>query len=685
LDLDDLTRGPNEAIGLSLPITQADNGRAERLRAAHAEAVAEIERIRNQPGQLTTGINGEVGTSILEAGVRALADVPDDQKAKQFVVAAPPGTGKTSHAIALMAATVRKADKDDLSKPYGCLFVVDQIKKADDMYRQINELLPGQVAVWTTDHDVNSITSKMHVPHERRFDVDQLEQHAIAVVTQAFLRGPRGDKSRYVIRGDHRVPRALTIFDEQTKEVEVYDIKPSQAEAVRETIESDRRFSDLKSKLDPLIDFLRAQSKNTGNSIETPNDDPDAWRVARELGWFAGEDAEQFVLNNARNINELEEVFGFASQMYRNYAFIFRRSGGVRGSNFMAYVPAPAPNGNSILLDATADIDGVNELVPWRTRVTVPQVHYDNLHIVHAYDYTRENLNEFLKQPANRRKYAENAEKLILDIMEPGARGLVVCKKRLADDKMFLKDALRDDAGATEHKPRFPLQFEGRHLAVTWWGGHGIGANDWKEADYVFEFGEHYLPARTMFATVQGLRGHKATMGMLWETKSTNVTPDEVNLATEGHLLRFMKQLGMRGRARKFDSNGICGKQVLVLTCDFERLLVHADQLFPGATLSKWRGTHQRKKLSQPEKLMEILTEPDTPESISGDDIAKRMGAKKWSALSTNVLTTKVKERVLRNLGWTYVSQRGPGGGSRFIKTGNAALKLGVYKRPSGD
>jgi hypothetical protein len=62
------------------------------------------------------------------------------------------------------------------------------------------------------------------------------------------------------------------------------------------------------------------------------------------------------VLNNARNINELEEVFGFASQMYRNYAFIFRRSGGVRGSNFMAYVPAPAPNGNSILLDATAEL-----------------------------------------------------------------------------------------------------------------------------------------------------------------------------------------------------------------------------------------------------------------------------------------------------------------------------------------
>jgi hypothetical protein len=143
--------------------------------------------------------------------------------------------------------------------------------------------------VWTTDHDLNSTTAKIHVPRDRRFDVDQLEQRAIAVVTQAFLRGPRGDKARYVIRGDHRVPRALTIFDEQTKEVEVYDIKLSQAQAVREAIESDRRLSDRKSKLDPLIDFLQAQSNKTGNSIETPNDDPEGWKVARQLGWFAGE------------------------------------------------------------------------------------------------------------------------------------------------------------------------------------------------------------------------------------------------------------------------------------------------------------------------------------------------------------------------------------------------------------
>jgi hypothetical protein len=47
---------------------------AERLRLAHAEAVSEIERDREQPGQLTTGINGEVGASILNAGMLALTE-----------------------------------------------------------------------------------------------------------------------------------------------------------------------------------------------------------------------------------------------------------------------------------------------------------------------------------------------------------------------------------------------------------------------------------------------------------------------------------------------------------------------------------------------------------------------------------------------------------------------------------
>jgi hypothetical protein len=563
----------------------------ERLRLAHAEAVSEIEHDRGQPGQLTRGINGQVGDSILNAGVRALTEETGEgpfKEPKQFVVAAPPGTGKTSHTVALMVAIVRTAEPADLSQPYGCLFVVDQIKKADEMFQQIAKLLPGQVAVWTTDHDVNCTNpTQMYVPPERRFHVDQLEQHAVSVVTQAFLRAPRGDKARQLVRGDRRVPRALTIFDEQTREVDVYDVLQSQAIAVKEALERGPQYRDVKRRLEPLLDFVHAQSSRKGNSIETCDDDPESWRVARELVWFASDEAEQFVLSNRREIKHLEAVFGFAAQMYNNCAFVYRRGGGEAGTHLMAYVPPGRPNGNSVLLDATADIDHVTELCSWRTHVAVPQVRYDNLHIVHAPPFASENLADFLRREANRRKYAEQAKEIIRQVMPAGARGLVVCKKVLVDYRLLPPMSVQP---AQHHKTDtvFPWDLEGRHLAVAWWGGYGIGANDWKEAQYVFQFGEHFLPDRTLLALVQGLRGDKATAGMLGSTKSANSKPKEVQWAREGHLLRFMKQMGMRGRARSFDQQGVCGEQVLVLTCEFDRLLVHADQLFPGATLSKW-------------------------------------------------------------------------------------------------
>jgi hypothetical protein len=431
--------------------------------------------------------------------------------------------------------------------------------------------------------------------------------------------------------------------------------------------------------MEPLLTFLHEQSKHTGNSIDIPCEGWDGFEVSRQLHWFASEEAEKFVLTNERDIPHLKEVFGFASQMHNNYAFIFRLGGGANGSHFMGYVPASKPTANSILLDATADIDKVSDLCSWRSHVPVPSVRYDRLHVIHAEHYTRENLTEFFRRDSNRRRYVEDAKKLILDLMPQGECGLIVCKKRLVDDGLFPEEATR----RTGDDEPFPWNFEGRHLALTWWGGHGIGANDWRKATFVIQLGEHVLPRRTTFATVQGLRDHTATMGMLSTTKSANSKPIEVQMAHEGHLLRFMKQMGMRGRARAFARDGICGHQVLVLTCEFERLLVNADLLFPGASLSKWGRTKDSfSDLKQPEKLIEILTDPDTPERISGDDIARLMGVERWGLVSTNVMTANVKERVLPNLGWTYEAQKGRGGGSRFTKAGSGALKAVAYRRP---
>jgi hypothetical protein len=650
------------------------------LRVQHADAVREIEAQRGQTGQLTTGINARVGESIFEAGELALAastteETGNSGNPSQFVVAAPPGTGKTSHAIALMAATVRTASADP-SKPYGCLFVVDQIKKADDIWRQINQLMPGEVAVWTSDHDVDCRKPEKVTP-AKQYRVDDLEDHAIAVVTQAFLRGPRGDKGRWVNRNGHKVPRTLTIFDEQTKEVEVYDVQYGDVIKVKEAIERRREWvGTIIPQMDPLINFMHAKSRRRSPddppalTIETPADDPESWRVARDLQWFTTEMAEQYVRSNAAEISKLEEVFGCAAQMARNCAFIYRRGGGENGTYFLGYVPATTPDGSSIVLDATADIDGVTELCGWRKHVAVPRVRYDNLHIIHAEPYQRCNLSELMGKEQERRRYADHAKHLICEIMPPDTRGLVVCNKRLVDFGLI---GLPGRSTFTDSS-KYPWTLKGRQLAVTYWGGHGIGANDWKDAEFVFEFGEHFLPRRALIGMVQGLSRATATEGIL-----TPATRDHSRTAVdamgEGHLLRMMKQLGMRGRARSFDTHGICGPQVLVLTCEFKRLLVNAHKLFPGATLSKWGRTpdhFREKEIKQPEMLLEILTDPDLPETIPGEHVAERMGFTGWREVSTNAMTDAVKA-ALGNIGWSYVSKKGRGGGSWFVKTEDAA------------
>jgi hypothetical protein len=629
------------AHGYAAPVTPPPSLTQDRspLAEAHAAAVDQIERQRGQAGQLSTGINGDVGDSILTAGKLALqwqhgfqnAETDVSEMPQQFVVAAPPGTGKTSHAIALMAASVSTAD-NDLSKPFGCVFVVDQIMKAEDMYRQISALLPGEVAVWTSDHDVACQQPIKIKPPTKRFRVDDLQHHAVAIVTQAFYRGPRGEKARSVVRDGLSVPRALTIFDEQAKEVEVFDIKLSQALAVMEAGEKDTDWAPtLKLKMKPLLEFMWKKANEEGPSLETPTHDPYEWQVAcRELEWFNTDTADQFVRSYGREVKDLEAVFGFAAQMANNCAFISRRGGGESGTNFVAYVPVPTPTRSSVLLDATADIDGVTALCPWRKHVAVPEVRYDNLHIVHAVPYSQANLADLFRADGDRRRYAEHAKQLIHEIMPPGACGLVVCKKSLVDHHL-LPDWPPGDACFSDPESfvtNYGWDVDGRRLAVTYWGGHGIGANDWRDAEYVFLFGEHFLPRRTLIATVQGLQMAKASEGILASLGTANARSPELGLIERGHLLRLMKQMAVRGRARRFDRHGMCGKQVLVLTCDLERLIVHADELFPGATVSKWGRTPDYfEGLSQPEQLLEILSDPwPTNGSTTGDHIAKLLG-----------------------------------------------------------
>ena len=127
----------------------------------------------------------------------------------------------------------------------------------------------------------------------------------------------------------------------------------------------------------------------------------------------------------------------------------------------------------------------------------------------------------------------------------------------------------------------FSWEFERRLLSLTWWGGYGIGANHWTEADVVLLFDAHHLPRHATIAVTQGLKRARATDPPLSSMTATASLPEEVRQVRDGHLLRWTKQMALRGRSREFDENGVCGTQKLVVTGDLTLLMRNLQRVFP--------------------------------------------------------------------------------------------------------
>jgi superfamily II DNA/RNA helicase len=88
---------------------------------------------------------------VFEACYAALHDHQSKTR-RMHTVAAPPGAGKTTFSLAFITALTRYAEKDP-EGAYGAVFLADRDERADEVYRELNALLPGdKVAVWTGSH-----------------------------------------------------------------------------------------------------------------------------------------------------------------------------------------------------------------------------------------------------------------------------------------------------------------------------------------------------------------------------------------------------------------------------------------------------------------------------------------------------------------------------------------------------
>ena len=605
---------------------------------------------------LRTKFYSQVGDAVFKAAHSALTDTVNGES-RMHTVPAPVGAGKTSFAVALIAAMTRYANTHPTA-PYGSVFVVDQIRKADEVYTQLSALLPGNVAIWTTEHDPASTQwGKLGEPPTETYTREALCGYPVAVVTHKFYLGTNGHNACTIVRNGLKGNRALTVVDERPDEAPTLEITLSQAQAVREQLVE--LHPDIKGHLDILFQFMEERQYDQPNKLIRPGKELPWERVSTHFRWFKSNDAEQIAKDAAQNIPGIAAFFDFARALANGRACVAthgRASPSYFGYETQRIIDRSA---GCVLLDATADIDGVKSIAPWRVETETPHATYERLDIVHVPQHTKKNLSKYLKTAANQRAYVEWVVETIMQNMEPGQKGLVICKKVLLDHQRLPNwpdGDQRFDAPKT-YTEDYGWDLEGRKLCVTHWGT-GIGSNTWNGAEVVFLFDEFFRPRRVDIATTQGLSNHRADEGDLGSMTTLNSKAKGVDHIAEGHRLRWTKQLALRGNARHYDENGVCGKQRLVIGSDLKGFMLNAPKLFPGATI---RVVDDMSTAALEPRIIEVLNKTHGP-TLTTKELSKRIG-KPWRTVSSNIVSPEFKGRI-RELGWDY---KGRGrGGARF-------------------
>lgn len=503
------------------------------LRKLYDTATAEINASRNN-NLLSTEFYAKTGDALFDVGCLALSDAITDAR-RIHTVSAPPGGGKTSFSHAFVIALTRYADSRP-DAPYGSVLVVNEIEKADEVFKQLSPLLPGRIAIWTTDHDVNCKEPQKVKEPAARFKREDLPHHPVIVVTDRFYLGTRGHLARTTVRNGANSVRALTVVDEKPNEVLTLEVTVPEAEAIRDALR--REHPETKAHLDVLLKLMEHHNYVEANKLYRVGMELDAETITKELGWFRTSDAG-YLARSATNIPGIEKLFAFGKALAIGRACV--ATIGIVPC-FFGYQEHRVVDltAGTILLDATADIDGISNIVPWRVETETPQARCDNLEIVHVPQHTKKNLAEYLKTATNQRAYVDWMLATITEHMSPGEKGLVICKKCLFDAERVPNwpegdPRFQDPESFTE---RYEWDVGGRKLCATHWGT-GVGSNAWQDADVVFLFDEFFAPRWVSAANTQGYRGHRVNEGDLGSMSSLMSKARGVDSIADGQTLRW--------------------------------------------------------------------------------------------------------------------------------------------------
>lgn len=487
------------------------------------------------------------------------------------------GLGKSTSAYAFIASAYQRDPK------FSAAYVVPTVKMAMEAQEGLEQLMGvGSTALWSSYHknkgvDRGRAVTELGFIPSRTLNKGELQTSRVVIVTHTQLIRElklRIDEGTMKYLGR---PRSIVFLDEHPDLVEVVGCTAEQIQSFHDRLAKESVahswlpvFSSMVARMSEIVrseggQYLHVEllSSNEGEVFET-SEEVSLWDLTDVL---RSDEVRH------RDVEAMSRVVDFCKAASKGNAFYSRKD-----FSFFAYqLHFPSTYSGFVLLDATSDLSGLIPLHPMVNMVEVPEVNYENLELMHV-DLPRKfsRMSTVIRTKVLGQDYGKYIVSTVMENTSPGDDVLVVVHK----------DVLTQELIGSSENPLKPLSWNGRQVNTQNWGA-GVGLNKFKDKTHVFLFGDFYLPRATTIGWTHGwseqpLSNNDLKLAVGIRTIGDRYSPrGQYAKCHDGHLLRWTKQLSMRGAARQVDKYGKCFPMKLFTTMNLALLVPNLQRLFP--------------------------------------------------------------------------------------------------------
>lgn len=646
---------------------------APHCETLHASFNAMRECQATLRGHPLTAVDRAVGAVIFETATEAASDTAAGCTETPIrAVGIMTGGGKSTSAWAFVAAAYQT------DPAFSCAFLVPTVRAAIEAQEGIEALLgAGTVCAWNWATKHNRDDRKARAEFGDRlpaatFDRSEIPSSRIVVLTHEYWKRELVDGRDYGVRRCRGRLRDLVFIDESPDIVSTFSARPGDIQNFHDHLSAQHPDHAWLPVLRNVVARMNAKIGDTSADYATA-----ALIRSSEGEAFAQPDystllnlTDPALSREARNVH----VASFGDLCRFLYAASF---GAVfysaHDQHFHAFRLDGDPKGPGlVLLDATADWSDL-VLFGRARRVPVPQADYSRLELRHLDQPKRfQRVDQVIRDRHSASAYADWMKDAVLANTEPGDDVLIVAHK----------PALSWLAPKGDRRKYPTLTWAGRTVDLEHFGG-GVGLNCWRRKNVVVIFGEFVKPRWATVATVHAFTGRAPTgrdlQGATSAKGADGYTPKGETYASaqEAHVLRWSKQLAMRGAARNLDGDGRCQPMRLVVSMGYEKLVRNLGRLFPGCPMPRpavdpaKRTTGERKdeKGTGRDGLVRLLIDRSKP--LYGADEVERLTGIPSRNLSSAFRSPRI-EAVARSYGWALRKAKELGKAGRLVYLVNA-------------